>query len=438
MSKYLTKSKFKMALECPTKLYYESKKEQYYNSNLDDTFLQSLAEGGFQVGELAKLYYSGGIDVETLNHDEAVNLTEELLQHDNIIIYEAAFRHQNLFIRADIFIKRGCKVQLIEVKAKSINKETDNFLGKNGTIKSEWKSYLYDAAFQKFVVTKTHPEFDVSTWLLLADKTTKATIDGLNQKFVLTNDNGRTKVTLNGDTSPNALGDKILVQVNVDYEIDTIYQTIPNDADSFESLSEYFSQNYSNGKRMSNGIGSKCASCEFIIGSVAKSNLQSGYHECWKKDVQFTDEDFNKPSILTLWNFRRKDEYIKNRKYFLSDLTREDLEPKSRKYQAPVPYLSTIDRQELQIQKLTQQDASHYFDKAGIKAEMNKWTFPLHFIDFETSAVAIPFNKGRRPYEQIAFQFSHHVVHEGGSIEHAGQWINTERGYSQISILSEG
>jgi hypothetical protein len=42
--------------------------------------------------------------------------------------------------------------------------------------------------------------------------------------------------------------------------------------------------------------------------------------------------------------------------------------------------------------------------------------------------MAIPFNKGRRPYEGIAFQFSHHIVYEDGKIEHKGEYINTERG----------
>ena len=54
--------------------------------------------------------------------------------------------------------------------------------------------------------------------------------------------------------------------------------------------------------------------------------------------------------------------------------------------------------------------------------------FPLHFIDFETTMVAIPFNAGRRPYEGIAFQFSHHSVYEDGIIEHSGEYLNTEQG----------
>ncbi len=56
--KYLTKSRFKLGRECPVKLYYTGKKE-YPSTNDDNDFLASLAEGGFQVGELAKLLYPG-------------------------------------------------------------------------------------------------------------------------------------------------------------------------------------------------------------------------------------------------------------------------------------------------------------------------------------------------------------------------------------------
>ena len=67
-------------------------------------------------------------------------------------------------------------------------------------------------------------------------------------------------------------------------------------------------------------------------------------------------------------------------------------------------------------------------DKKGIAAEIKGWKYPLHFIDFETTALAIPFNKGLRPYEGVAFQFSHHQVEHDGSIKHKGQYLNLERG----------
>lgn len=55
---YLTKSIFTHCLDCPTKLYYAT--NDGYPSKMDENdFLQSLAKGGIQVGELAKLYYPG-------------------------------------------------------------------------------------------------------------------------------------------------------------------------------------------------------------------------------------------------------------------------------------------------------------------------------------------------------------------------------------------
>ena len=50
----LTKSRFKLALECPTKVFY-SLDPRYVNAKQDDEFLQALADGGFQVGELDTL-----------------------------------------------------------------------------------------------------------------------------------------------------------------------------------------------------------------------------------------------------------------------------------------------------------------------------------------------------------------------------------------------
>lgn len=69
-----------------------------------------------------------------------------------------------------------------------------------------------------------------------------------------------------------------------------------------------------------------------------------------------------------------------------------------------------------------------YFDVDSMRNEMASWTYPLHFIDFETCAVAIPFDKGMSPYEGVAFQFSHHILHENGRIEHGGEFLSSQVG----------
>ena len=62
-ARYLTKSRFKLAVECPTKLFYTGKSE-YRNTSNEDEFLAMLADGGFQVGELAKLMYPSGVEIK--------------------------------------------------------------------------------------------------------------------------------------------------------------------------------------------------------------------------------------------------------------------------------------------------------------------------------------------------------------------------------------
>ena len=104
---------------------------------------------------------------------------------------------------------------------------------------------------------------------------------------------------------------------------------------------------------------------------------------------------------------------------FLEQINQDDI-----KYNDEAGKISRTERQWIQIEKSRSGDDSIYVLKEELKVIMNKWKFPLHFIDFETSTVALPFTKGRKPYEQVAFQFSHHIYYENGKIEHKDQFID--------------
>jgi hypothetical protein len=106
MPRFLTKSRFKLALECPSKLFYTGK-SQYPDAKKDDAFLEALAEGGYQIGALAKCYYPDGIEIKERRYDISLQKVMELLTKENVVIFEGAFRYKNLFIRADIIEKRG-------------------------------------------------------------------------------------------------------------------------------------------------------------------------------------------------------------------------------------------------------------------------------------------------------------------------------------------
>jgi hypothetical protein len=59
-----------------------------------------------------------------------------------------------------------------------------------------------------------------------------------------------------------------------------------------------------------------------------------------------------------------------------------------------------------------------YFDAAGAAEEMKAEKFPLYFLDFETINLAVPVWKLTRPFQQIPFQFSLHILSKVGSLKH--------------------
>ena len=60
-----------------------------------------------------------------------------------------------------------------------------------------------------------------------------------------------------------------------------------------------------------------------------------------------------------------------------------------------------------------------YINKEGISEFLSQLSYPLYFLDFETMQQAIPQYDGARPYQQITFQYSLHILREeGGALEH--------------------
>ena len=58
-------------------------------------------------------------------------------------------------------------------------------------------------------------------------------------------------------------------------------------------------------------------------------------------------------------------------------------------------------------------------DKEAIRELLNSLKYPLYFIDFESFSLPIPEYEGTKPYQQLCFQYSLHIVeHEGAELEH--------------------
>ena len=446
--KLFTKSAFKQALFCPASLYYYNDREHYANQMNEDDFLQALAEGGNQVGDLAKVYYDvhPDADIHVLDYDRSLEITAGLLKREEVNIAEAAFRWKDCFIRADIIEKTGNQINLIEVKAKSWDPTEDSFVGKKNqeAVNPAILEYVYDAAFQKYVIQQAlGPSFTVHAYLMMADKTVAADADGINQYFRVVKDGQRVGIVREAGAEQLRKFKHVLTPFDVDALCAKIIAGNTAEQTSlmgchFTDFIEAMSDIYVNRKHQFYPLSDRCFKCPFFSNEKTPGMLD-GRKECWKEVAKFKEDDFARPSVGDLWcgllgAKALKRELVEKGKYFLSDLVEADL-PQSR----PVDKgLAPSDRRLLQVGLATGNDKmlapfranlhdGIYVDVPGLKAEMADWKFPLHMIDFETTAVALPFYKGMHPYEQVAFQFSHHVIERDGSIRHAGQYLNTKK-----------
>ncbi|PYT00674.1 MAG: DUF2779 domain-containing protein [Acidobacteria bacterium] len=424
--RYLTKSRFKLALECPTKLFYTNK-DEYANQKIDDPFLLALAKGGFQVGELAKSYFPGGEEVTKTGYDEPLARTNELLKRENVTIFEAAIKYENFFIRVDVLVKKGNHLELIEVKSKSYKEGETEFYGKRGGMDSNWTPHLYDVAFQKYVVTKAFPDSSVSASLMLTDRGSVCPTDGLNQKFRIRADGDRRHCELIGELTPEETENQILVKVNVDAACDDIFAGTDTKVPSngLAAIADHYAELYAKDEREWTPVSRQCRTCEYRTtpDEDAEGKL-SGRRECWQHHLGWTAAECDEPTVFDIWNyhFTHTDKRINERRLKFSELIEADFDIKPDEIG-----IHATRRRWLQVQMAVRGDGRPHIELDGLRAEMKKWKFPLHFIDFETSTPAIPFTRGRRPYGEVAFQFSHHIVREDGTVEHAGEHLEERR-----------
>ena len=445
-----TKSVFKTALSCPTKMYYARHPETYANSNDENDFLAALAEGGFQVGELAKIYKHVDVDLhDVTDYNEALAETEKLLERENVVIAEAAFGFGNMFIRADIVSKVGNQIDLIEVKAKSFNPKKESWMGKRAdsknSINSDWKEYLYDLAFQKYVVSLAKPEYEIHSFLMAADKSQVAEVDNLNQLFKIRKNNGRTSIEVNPDVQKKLASstEDILTAFRADKQVNAIIDGTSGEqaaylcGKTFVAFVKEMCDAWTNDKRISTDLSKRCFKCEFC--NSGQEGMKDGRDECWLSKANFEPSKSKEPLISELWSPSKRDEMIKAGIYYLKDLNEEWL--KLEHNTKPEEGLSASERRWLQIAIATKDNkllanygedlkGDVYLDCDGLKAYIKAHDIkpPYHMIDFETTAVALPFYKGMHPYEQVAFQFSHHTIkpNDDGTftIKHEGQWLN--------------
>lgn len=257
------------------------------------------------------------------------------------------------------------------------------------------------------------------------DKSKEASVDGLNQMFPIERvdaANGRISVRPRPGLTLTDIGQTVLTEINVQEYVDEILAAllkVPGAVGMLPDLALQWAHAYEADVRIEPPVQEQCKSCEFRV--VGEGGLKSGLIECWKAKLHFDDEQLAQPLVLDLWYGRRTAEWMGRGIYFLKDLSMEDIG-----YTPGTNGLSRTQRQWMQISGEGLEQSDFIFDAPLVREEMRRWRFPLNLIDFETSRTALPFHKGGKPFDLVAFQFSHHVLHEDGRIEHKSEFLSVE------------
>lgn len=427
----LSKSDFKVARTCPAKLYY--RELGYTSLKDDDPFLELLAEDGYVVEALAKLQFPDGIALE-YGADPVADAarTMEYLKRPDVVLFEGTLLSGRRLARADIIVKRGGEINLIEVKATSFDSSKNAGLlaaGKPGLlraqtgtkgVRAEWREYVEDVAYQYLLLERLVPGARITPFLYLVDMAATTLADGLSNAFRIVRRpsvGGGTdvlRVETVGDVA-RLRAERLLTLVDVTDEVRLVRDDVEAAAALFES--SYVPEIH----RLPAPIGTHCGKCEF---RMPDSTAPNGFRECWG---QLADA---RPSVLDLYRVTQAsgpEDLIRNGAAGLLDLPVELVAswnvPVTRDKSGKVK--GAWERRRFVQVEHTRRN-SEWLDPA-LAAGMASVTYPLHFLDFETTTPAIPAHRGMHPYAQVPFQWSCHTVPAPGVAPVHAEWLNGDR-----------
>ena len=417
---HLSKSDFKVARTCGTKLYY--RKLRYPSNFDDDPYLEFLADGGYMVETIAKLLFPDGKEIGFDSGDEAVALTKEALKQEIVTLFEATLLFGQLLARVDVLEKCGNDFRLIEVKAKGFNSQESEalgpFRGKRGNISSEWQPYLEDVTFQTHILRSVYPNAKVTPYLCLVDKSKVCSAETSFDKFKITPREKNEGKKVFSRPGVEFLGnvealrkDPFVSVVDVSNEVDELMPIVRESARAFVATLTDGSP-----ARIQPNLGVQCKKCEYRL----EDGKKSGFNECWGKLADVTPHllDFYRVDVLGKKGQVAADMIAEGR-CSVCDVDPKDLRGK------------VGERQAIQLQGTLKNEE---FVDPQLAKILEGCNYPLHFVDFEACRSAVPYHAGMHPYEQVAFQWSCHSIPKPGADIIHNEWINIEEAYPNFEF----
>ncbi len=424
----LSKSDFTLALTCEAKLFF--RENNYPDTRDDDPYMRMLARGGYMVEALAQAQRPDGVRLEYQRDPErAFEETRQQLAKENVTLFQATLLWNRRLARVDILEKIGDTLRLIEVKSKSFG-GAEHFAklagGGRGCFRSsrkpfgvlaDWKRTFEDLTYQTLILERLFPDLTVEPHLLMVDTSKRSGVDDVISLFEIERHldrDGKSAVHTARFIGDRALLPKldVVTQVKVADEVDLLRDDVELAASNFERLLDEPLGSFARPH------GHQCNKCEFNHAEVVPLN---GFRDCWGELADAKPHVLELFSIGTVKSADRKTPMIewlvRAGKASLFDIPEETL-VKADGTMGPV-----AERQRRQISCAR---TGEIWIGPELGRRVSSVTYPLHFVDFEASRLALPYHAGMRPYGLTAFQWSALTVAGAGAAPVHNEWLNGE------------
>ena len=358
-SRFISKSKYLNGLQCHKLLWFQ------YNAKDQipafDAQTQAIFDQGHLVGELAKKLYSGGIEIAAAanNFGKILELSKDATFSDEDLRERHPERSETRFLgRTKSKGALSQRKPLFEAAFKSGNAyaraDILNPVGKN-----DWEIIEVKSSTEVKEVNLHDLALQRYAYEGAGLSITKCFILHINNEYVR-----------KGEVEPK----KLFTKSDVTREVEALMKTVrPNLDTMVDVIRQKHKPDIEIGPHCSDPYG--CPLQEL----------------CWK----FLPEH----NPLTLYYFKKEKafELIHDGHLDIRKLP---------------PSVSLGDKQQIQIDALC--SGKSHIDKKGLRDFLEGLKYPLYYLDFETFGTAIPLFDDVKPYEQIPFQFSLHIVEADG------------------------
>lgn len=415
-SEYLTKSDYKRWQFCPTSAFHGWGNQR--SKNEDNSFLKYLATEGEVIGLLARRLFSRGRLIGATNLTQAERETRVALQQENATLFEGCISSGDFVVRPDVLVKQGDQLYLTEAKSKLGNlrwhKEGKMLINMYGDVRAGYRDIVHDIAFQSVVLERAFPDLEVTPYFLLPEETTNAQ----EEEVIL----ARTgfefcEEVVDQDEVKRRRRGSILRFFEAKDAINTIHKSTVASMDAMVAA-------WRSGRCPEPTLKYRCKNCEFRLGKGAEK--EDGFHVCWGPLAEPDPHLFSLYQLYSVKQPEDKNALLADRKIEAGRTSLFDVEESE---------LCCEHRKRQQMQLNCLRSGQEWIDPE-LGERINQLSWPVAFVDFETILMSIPWYAGCKSGQVLPFQFSAHVLHSTGEVEHR-EWLNLKDEIPTVEFIRQ-